>query len=218
MRSRACFEIPRMASRSSTRWKGPLFSRKLTIDFAVAGPMPGTCCNCSTEAELRSTGFAGGFFFCARAAPLKRKSSDAAARINANRAMLLLEFTCSRSVEILLFVAVSVVFGEFTEQRGLFADLISVADDYDLRVGRIEIFSRRQNDIVGGERVNSLAICFQMIFRQAIQINCGKLAQHSILRRHSQRKHSSEIAARAFQFFTGNRQRTHAIHFVKYFR
>ena len=124
-----------MASRSSTRRNGPLFSRKLTIDFAVAGPMPGTCCNSSAEAELRFTGFAGGFFFCPRAASPKRKSSDAAAKINANRATLLLDVTRNRSVEILLFVAVRVVFGEFTEQRGLFADLIAIADHHDLRVG-----------------------------------------------------------------------------------
>jgi hypothetical protein len=41
----------------------PAFSQKLILDFAVAGPIPGASGNCSTEAELGFSEFAGGFFW-----------------------------------------------------------------------------------------------------------------------------------------------------------
>src|ERR1700675_1957921 len=65
-----------MASKSSTRSNGPLFSRNCTIAFAVLGPIPGSCWSCSSVAVFTSIGFAGGFF-CALA---KETSSTHAAR------------------------------------------------------------------------------------------------------------------------------------------
>ena len=68
----------------------------------------------------------------------------------------------------LFLVAVRVVLGEFTEKRGLLADLGAVSDHYDLRVRGIEIFSRRENNVRSGERMNSGAVRLEMIFGQAI--------------------------------------------------
>src|SRR6266446_302021 len=53
---------PRMASKSSTLLNAPYDFRICKIFSAVAGPMPGTCCNSSDFAVLMFTGFAGGFF------------------------------------------------------------------------------------------------------------------------------------------------------------
>jgi hypothetical protein len=54
---------PRMASKSSTLLNAPYDLRICRIFSAVAGPIPGTCCNSSDVAVLMFTGFAGGFFF-----------------------------------------------------------------------------------------------------------------------------------------------------------
>jgi len=56
---------PRIASKSSTLLNGPYVLRICKILPAVAGPIPGTCCNCSEVAVLRFTGRSGGFFFVA---------------------------------------------------------------------------------------------------------------------------------------------------------
>jgi len=53
---------PRMASKSSTLLNAPYDLRICKIFSAVAGPIPGTCCNSSDVAVLMFTGFAGGFF------------------------------------------------------------------------------------------------------------------------------------------------------------
>jgi len=54
---------PRMASKSSTLLNAPYDFRICKIFSAVAGPIPGTCCNSCDVAVLMFTGFAGGFFF-----------------------------------------------------------------------------------------------------------------------------------------------------------
>src|SRR5712691_309888 len=59
---------PRIASKSSTLLNGPYVLRICKILPAVAGPIPGTCCNSSDVAVLRFTGRAGGFFFAGRTA------------------------------------------------------------------------------------------------------------------------------------------------------
>ena len=94
-----------------------------------------------------------------------------------------------------------IVFGDFAEERGLLGDLRAVAHQDDLRVGGIEVAARRDENIVGSERVNFLAIRFQIILGQAIEVDGGKLAEQAILRRDAERKNSGQIAARAFQFF-----------------
>src|SRR6266478_2987671 len=73
---------PRIASKSSTLLNGPYVLRICKILPAVAGPIPGTCCNCSEVAVLRLTGFSGGFFLVPsklgekrRARQTKRKSN-----------------------------------------------------------------------------------------------------------------------------------------------
>jgi hypothetical protein len=57
--------MPRTASKSSTLLNGPYDLRICKILSAVAGPIPGTCCNCSDVAVFKLTGAAGGFFFAA---------------------------------------------------------------------------------------------------------------------------------------------------------
>ena len=54
---------PRIASKSSTLLNAPYDFRICKIFSAVAGPIPGTCCNSSDVAVLMFTGFGGGFFF-----------------------------------------------------------------------------------------------------------------------------------------------------------
>src|SRR6266568_2069971 len=60
---------PRIASKSSTLLNAPYDLRICKIFSAVAGPMPGTCCNSCDVAVLMFTGFAGGFFFPASTDP-----------------------------------------------------------------------------------------------------------------------------------------------------
>jgi hypothetical protein len=75
---------PRIASKSSTLLNAPYDLRICKIFSAVAGPIPGTCCNSSEVAALMFTGFNGGFFFPPRTAGeqiklrkrKKRKSRD----------------------------------------------------------------------------------------------------------------------------------------------
>src|SRR6266850_3987674 len=80
--SRRLAPSPRIASKSSTLLNGPYVLRICKILPAVAGPIPGTCCNCSEVAVLRLTGFSGGFFLVQsklgekrRARQTKRKSN-----------------------------------------------------------------------------------------------------------------------------------------------
>src|SRR6266436_1792134 len=61
--SRRFAPSPRIASKSSTLLNGPYVLRICKILLAVAGPIPGTCCNCSEVAVFRLTGRSGGFFF-----------------------------------------------------------------------------------------------------------------------------------------------------------
>src|SRR6267142_775261 len=63
--SRRLAPSPRIASKSSTLLNGPYVLRICKILPAVAGPIPGTCCNCSEVAVLRLTGRSGGFFLVA---------------------------------------------------------------------------------------------------------------------------------------------------------
>jgi hypothetical protein len=51
----------------------PYDFRICKIFSAVAGPMPGTCCNSSEVAVLMFTGLSGGFFVVAADAPIKRR-------------------------------------------------------------------------------------------------------------------------------------------------
>ena len=70
-----------MASKSSTLLNAPYDLRICKIFSAVAGPIPGTCCNSSDVAVLMFTGLAGGFFFapgtaCAQIKLMKRKRRE----------------------------------------------------------------------------------------------------------------------------------------------
>ncbi len=79
---------PRIASRSSTLLNGPYVFRICKILPAVAGPIPGTCCNSSDVAVLRFTGRAGGFFFAGRTATedtRQRKKKKSEIRIGSDR-------------------------------------------------------------------------------------------------------------------------------------
>ncbi len=111
--------IPLIASKSSTRRNGPLFTRKFTIAAAVLGPIPGTNCNCSTLAEFKSRAFAGGAFFCATAA-LQQSRITATARADDSR---------------LNAIALRIVLRDFTKERGLICNLRAIPNQNDLRVG-----------------------------------------------------------------------------------
>ena len=71
--SKRFLPIPRIASKSSTLLNAPYDFRICKIFSAVAGPMPGTCCNSSEVAVLMFTGRSGGFFVAAVDAPMKRR-------------------------------------------------------------------------------------------------------------------------------------------------
>jgi len=76
---------PRIASKSSTLLNGPYDFRICRIFSAVAGPMPGTCCNSSDVAVLMLTGLAGGFFFPPRTAGEQIKLRKRKRRENRNK-------------------------------------------------------------------------------------------------------------------------------------
>jgi hypothetical protein len=83
--SRRFAPSPRMASRSSTLLNAPYDLRICKIFSAVAGPMPGTCCNSSDVATLMFTGFAGGFFFPPGTASEQIRLSRSRGRENRNK-------------------------------------------------------------------------------------------------------------------------------------
>ncbi len=76
---------PRIASKSSTLLNAPYDLRICKIFPAVAGPIPGTCCNSSDVAVLMFTGFAGGFFFPPRTAGEQIKLRKRRKRENRNK-------------------------------------------------------------------------------------------------------------------------------------
>ncbi len=76
---------PRIASKSSTLLNAPYDLRICTIFSAVAGPIPGTCCNSSDVAVLMFTGLAGGFFFALRTAGAQIKLRKRKRRENRNK-------------------------------------------------------------------------------------------------------------------------------------
>ena len=71
--SKRFLPMPLMASRSSTLLNEPYDLRICKIFSAVAGPIPGTCCNSSELAVLMFTGLGGGFFVVAVDAIVKRR-------------------------------------------------------------------------------------------------------------------------------------------------
>ncbi len=87
--SKRFLPIPRIASKSSTLLNKPYDLRICKIFSAVAGPMPGTCCNSSEVAVLMFTGLSGGFFVVAVDATVKRrkakKKHETKARIAGDR-------------------------------------------------------------------------------------------------------------------------------------
>ena len=83
--------IPRIASKSSTLLNAPYDLRICKILSAVAGPIPGTCCNSCEVAVFRFTGLAGGFFFAGRIAAQKmrfRKRKAKKSRNGNNRGVM----------------------------------------------------------------------------------------------------------------------------------
>src|SRR6267378_7988357 len=76
---------PRMASKSSTLLNAPYDLRICKIFSAVAGPIPGTVCNCAEFAVLMFTGCAGGFFFPPRTAGEQIKLRERKRRENRDK-------------------------------------------------------------------------------------------------------------------------------------
>src|SRR5437879_6242049 len=71
--SRRFCPSPRIDSKSSTLLNAPYDLRICRIFSAVAGPIPGTCCNSSDVAVLMFTGLAGGFFLASSELQNSRK-------------------------------------------------------------------------------------------------------------------------------------------------
>ena len=84
--SKRFLPIPRIASKSSTLLNAPYDLRICKIFSAVAGPMPGTCCNSSEVAVLMFTGFNGGFFAAPVDATVKRRKVKKSYETNARTA------------------------------------------------------------------------------------------------------------------------------------
>jgi hypothetical protein len=82
--SRRFAPSPRIASKSSTLLNAPYDFRIAKIFSAVAGPIPGTCCNSSDVAVLMFTGCAGGFFLANTQVP-KSKNRMRGPRITDDR-------------------------------------------------------------------------------------------------------------------------------------
>jgi hypothetical protein len=76
---------PRIASKSSTLLNAPYDFRICKIFSAVAGPIPGTCCNSSDVAVLMFTGRTGGFFFPASTAGAQIKLRKSKRRENRDK-------------------------------------------------------------------------------------------------------------------------------------
>ena len=85
-------------------------------------------------------------------------------------------------------MAMRIVFGDWAEKRGLLGDLLAVADQNDLRVGGIKVAASGGENIVGSERMDFLAIRFQIVLGQAIEVDRRKLAETAILRGDAERK------------------------------
>lgn len=68
--------MPRIARKSSTLLNGPYDLRICKIFSAVAGPIPGTSCNCSAFAVFKLIGAAGGFFFAKSAAGSRQQMAN----------------------------------------------------------------------------------------------------------------------------------------------
>src|SRR5690242_11854452 len=153
--------MPRIASRSSTRWNGPLFWRNCTMALAVAGPIPGTCANCAAVAVFRSSGFAGGVFLASAALAVNRaQQSSRKQQARRRRSVVRIARWASGSFGF------CIVFRDFTKQLGLVGNLPAVAHDDDLRISRIEIAPRRGQNVRGRERADTLPKRLQVVLRQ----------------------------------------------------
>src|SRR5215469_2629278 len=104
-----------------------------------------------------------------------------------------------------------------TEQYSLRFDVGAVADDDDAGVGRIEMAARSGQDVGGGEGADFVAESFEVIFRQAVEIYGGKLAEQAILRGDAERKSAGQIIDRVAEFRVADGKRAHAVEFVKDF-
>src|SRR5579875_92801 len=114
--------------------------------------------------------------------------------------------------------SVGVEDADFTEKRSLRFDFGAVADNHNARVRRIEIAARGEQDIFRGERANCFAKGFEIIFRQMVQINGGKLAEQAILRGDAERKRAAQVIGGVFQFIFADGKRAHAVELVENFR
>src|SRR5277367_1006099 len=217
-------EMPRIASKSSTRWNRPVFVRNWMMAFAVVGPTPGSSSSSFADARLMSIGCVGGFFV-AKAEAASIRNTDTVKIVNfaaVPRVILgrLFRLRCSmcRSVSPLGDdFSLGVVLDYRAEKGSLLADLSAVADEDDLRVRGIEMAARGGKNISSGERANFLAIGFEIALGQLIEIDRRKLAEEAILRGHAERENAGEVAAGAIEFFGSHRNGAHTVHFVEHF-
>jgi|GEM_PF-6321647 len=99
--------------------------------FAVLGPIPGTCCNCSAVAEFKSTECAGGGrLVSAQTCTTNNAISKKETAINAQD-----EIRPAPDLKSSDTISLLVVFRHWAEEGGLVRDLRAVADENDLLVG-----------------------------------------------------------------------------------
>ena len=99
--------------------------------FAVLGPIPGTCCNCSAVAEFKSTECAGG----GRLGSAQTCTTNSAISKKETAINVQDEIRRVRNSKSSDTISLLVVFRHWAEEGGLVRDLRAVADENDLLVG-----------------------------------------------------------------------------------
>ncbi len=89
----------------------------------------------------------------------------------------------------------SVVDVEVAEEGSLRLDLGAVADHHDLHVGGVKIFSRGSEQIVRRERANLFTIGFEIIVREVVERDGGKLREQAVLRCEAKGEHAAEYSS-----------------------
>src|ERR1700680_3874072 len=68
-------------------------------------------------------------------------------------------------------IPLRVVLGNFAKQCGLLGDVVAGADDHDLSICGIEMRAPGSQHVGSGKGADALAIGFQVILRQALEID-----------------------------------------------
>ena len=223
--SRRFWLIPRMASRSSTRRKPAAFLPHIDDLCAVTVTHTRQFLEFLERGGVKVDGLAGGCFW--RPSANSRKSTNPrrapSARPASRRSLLdawlprrtsllakfpiLFTLTLQRNYLYAKFdISLRIVSFDCAEKRGLGFDLLAIADDHNLRVGRVEIFLRRLEHVGGGERPDAVAIGLEVILGQAFEVDARQLAGQAVLRGQAQRKNAAQITPGVVQLLVADGQ------------